>query len=238
MSSIGALGGDCTIPGWAVRPGAVTALRPVGEAMLLWQIIASINGARCAACFASEDALANLLPRSRGTLRRRLESLRAVPGLLLEVKRPRAMPDRLPTVFRWATDPLAVGKWYYCITNYRLPALAEEFGLDGDWLLGATKHAAKHCTVSKALAEKIKLDLFKSIPSVSVQYGEGKGEERATKALKAARGPRRPRVKGNGLAQQEKTNDAGGAPLRGRDSVREDAAVALPRPSTSLVGQR
>ena len=45
------------------------------------QIIASINGARCTACFASEDEIAHLLCRSRGTLRRRLESLRTVPGL-------------------------------------------------------------------------------------------------------------------------------------------------------------
>ena len=39
MTSIGALGGDCTIPGWAVRPGAVSALRPAGEGMLLWQMV-------------------------------------------------------------------------------------------------------------------------------------------------------------------------------------------------------
>ena len=144
------------------------------------------------------------------------------------MKRPRATRDRLPTVFRWATDPFAVDYWYYCITNRRLDELAEQFSLDGDWLLGATKHAAKHCTASKALADKTKLDLFKSIPSVSVQYGRGKGEERAAKELKAARTPRRPRVKKTGLAQQKKINDAGGALAWGRDSVREGTRSALP----------
>ena len=66
MPSIGALGGDCTLPGWSLRPGAVPALEPVGEAMLLWQIIASINGNRCTACFASEDELARLLKYVEG----------------------------------------------------------------------------------------------------------------------------------------------------------------------------
>ena len=169
------------------------ALRSVGEAMLLWQIIASINGARCTACFASEDELADLLPRSRGALRRRLESLLSVPGLLLEVKGPQRKVSRRPFVFRWATDPFAVGHWYYCITNYRLPEIAEQFGLSGDWLLGATKQAAQHCTASKALADRIKPDLVKSNPSESVQYGGGAvGVGRSQRRKK----PYRPRRKG------------------------------------------
>ena len=164
--------------------------------MLLWQIIASINGSRCTACYASEEALADLLPRSRGALRNRLDRLRQVPGLLLEVKRPRTVV-RAPIVFRWATDPFAVGHWYPCITLYRLPELAEEYGLSGDWLLRATKHAAEHCTVSRKLADRIKPELFVSPLSVSGQYGEGKGRGSTATALKpanAAMRPRKPRV--------------------------------------------
>ena len=193
-----------------MRPGAVSALRPVGEAMLLWQIIASSNGSRCTSCFASEEQLASLICRSRGALRRRLDSLRQVPGLLLEVKRPRRI-IRVPTVFRWATDPFAVGHWYYCITHHRLPALAEEFGLDGDWLLGATKHAAGHCIASKVLADRIKPDLFKPPMSVSGQYGEGKGGSSGATTLKPAGAgmrPRRPRKKNErGVRKKTKTRE-------------------------------
>ena len=229
MSSIGALGRDCTIPGWAVRPGAVSALRPVGEAMYLWQVIASMHGSRCNACFASEGELAYLLCRSRGALRHRLESLRKVPGLLLEVKRPRTTLGRLPTVFRWATDPFAVGHWYCCITHHRLPELAEQFGLSSDWLLGAKEHAAEHCTASKELASRIKPDLFKSPLSVSGPYGGGKGRVYAAATFKPVRPSRTKGSKKNEPTMRNENNNAGGALAWGRDSVREDAALALPR---------
>ena len=206
-TTIGGLGRDCIIPGFAVRPGAVAAFGQVGEAILLWQIIHTINGRRHNACYASETELGHLLCRSRGAARRRLDGLRAVPGLLLEVKRPPITRSRLPTVFRWATDPFAVD-WYYTISNYRLPELAEQFGLDGDWLMGATKHLAQHSTKSKVLADEIKPDLFKSMPSESVQDGEGKGKESEARQLKPGRGavrPRRPRQ--NRGALKKKANE-------------------------------
>lgn len=220
MSSIGALGRDCTLPGWAVRPGAVLALRPVGEAMLLWQIIHSINGTRCTPCFASESGLADLLGRSRGALRRRLDSLRGVPGLLLEVKMPRAMPSRLPPVFRWATDPFAVGYWYFCITDYRLPRIAQQFGLSRGWLLRATRDVDFHSMAAKELAAQIKPELFKSIPSVLVQDGGGVGkggEEKAPKRFKHTEGttrPKRPRSKrkaGARVARNERRGRGAGS---------------------------
>lgn len=234
MSSIGGLGRDCTLPGWSVRPGAVPALRPAGEALFLWHIIASINGSGCTACFASEDELARLLCRSRGTLRRRLESLRAVPGLLFEVKRPPVTRDRLPTVFRWATDPFAVGYWYHCITRHRIPGLAEDFGilgLDSRWLLEATRHASHHATASKNLACEILPKLLESTTSVVVQDGEGVVKGSAGKQLKPSgyrQKPKRPRAKQN-RARGSKKKDAGGALSPGWSSVREGAAVALPR---------
>ncbi len=105
--ALGSPRGDVTIPCWAVRPGSIDALSRLGESMVLWTTIWSINGTSCRPCFASETTLGKTICRSRETIRGRLADLRLVPGLLFEVTRPRGPEIRIPTVFRWATDPFA-----------------------------------------------------------------------------------------------------------------------------------
>ncbi len=121
-----------TIPCWAVRPGAIDVLNHLGESMFLWATIRSINGIPYHPCFASETTLGKTIDRSRETIRSRLADLRSVPGLLFEVKRPRGSATRIPTVFRWATDPFAHDVRYLLISRTRLPEIARQYGLGGD----------------------------------------------------------------------------------------------------------
>ncbi len=106
-----------TIPCWAVRPGSIEALCQLGESMFLWAMIRSINGNPYHPCFASETTLGKTIYRSRETIRGRLADLRSVHGLLFEVTRPRGPEMRIPTVFRWATDPFARGVWEHLISS-------------------------------------------------------------------------------------------------------------------------
>ena len=192
-------GGDVTIPCWAVRPGAINALSRVGESMFLWTTIWSINGTPCRPCFASETTLANTICRTRETVRRRLADLRSVSGLLFEVKRPRGSALRIPTVFRWATDPFAHDAWDQLISRTRLPEIAEQYSLDGDWLLDATKRLDQHAARAHLLGERIKVDLFGDPGPESRQYGRGAvGRTRRKKPYR----PRRRGKKGVDRAKQ------------------------------------
>lgn len=167
-------GGDLTIPCWVARPGAIGALRDVGDSMFIWTTISSINGTPYRPCFASETTLAETICRSRGALRARLADLRSVPGLLFEVKRPRRSATRIPTVCRWATDPLAHDCWYLLISRTRLPAIAEEYALGGDWLLRETEQLARHAARAYELGERIKIDLLTDPGPGSIQDGGGR----------------------------------------------------------------
>jgi len=166
-------GGDLTIPCWAVRPGSIGALSHLGESMFLWTTIGSINGALCRPCFASETTLAETIYRSRETIRGRLADLRSVPGLLFEVTRPRGSSMRIPTVFRWATDPFAHDVWDDVISRKRLPEIARQYGLGGDWLLDATEQLSRHAARAHDPGERIKPDLLTDPGPGSRQYWEG-----------------------------------------------------------------
>ena len=180
-----------TIPCWAVRPGAIDVLSHLGESMFLWATIRSMNGIPYHPCFTSETTLGKTIYRSRETIRNRLADLRSVPGLLFEVKRPRGSSMRIPTVFRWATDPFARGVWDHLISRRRLPAIARQYGLGGDWLLDATKALSRHAARAHELGELIKVDLLTDPGPESRQYGRGAVGGRRRKK------PYRPRRKGN-----------------------------------------
>lgn len=184
--ALAAPGGEFMVPTWAVRPGSVEALKIIGKAMPLWTTIRAVNGTPYRPCFASDTTLAETIYCSRGTLRARMKDLRSVPGLLLEVQRPRD-GIRIPTIHRWATDPFAVQVWWKLIAGVRLPEMAEEYGLDGDWLLEATKHLSRHAALAQDLGERIKPDLLGTPGSGFVQYGGGSGV--------VGRKPNRPRRK-------------------------------------------
>ncbi len=160
MNALGSPGGDLTIPCWIVRPGAIEVLSHLGESLFLWATIRSSNGIPYRPCFASETTLGKTIYRSRETIRSRLADLRSVPGLLFEITRPRGRDMRLPTVFRWATDPLAHDVWDHVISRKRLPEIARQYGLGGDWLLGATKRLSRHAARAYELGERIKVDLL------------------------------------------------------------------------------
>ncbi len=178
-----------TIPCWTVRPGSIDALSHLGESMFLWTTICSINGTPYRPCFASEATLAETICRSRETVRSRLADLRSVPGLLFEVTRPRGPEMRLPTVFRWATDPFAHDVWYLLISRTRLPEIAEQYGLDGDWLLGATEQLSRHAARAYELGDRIKVDLLTEPGPESRQYGRGVvGRGRRKKPYRPRRG--------------------------------------------------
>lgn len=173
MTALAPPGGDLTIPCWTARPGSIEAFQHLGGAMPVWILIRSINGTPNAPCFASDATLARTLLCSRGTIRNRMAGLRSVPGLLLEVRRPRLRGSRLPTVLRWATDPFAKDSWYRQLAFAQLPRIASHFGLSGEWLLEATMLLSKHATLAHDLGQRIKLDLL-SPPSTEIgQYGVG-----------------------------------------------------------------
>jgi hypothetical protein len=184
--ALAGLGGEFMVPTWAVRPGSVEELRIIGRAMPLWTTIRSVNGTPYRPCFASETTLAETICCSRGTLRERMKDLRSVPGLLLEVQRPRD-GIRIPTIHRWATDPFAVQVWRKLIAGVWLPEMAKEYGLGGDWLLGATKRLSRHAVRAQDLGEQIKVDLLTDPCTEFVQYGGGRGG--------MGRKPNRPRRK-------------------------------------------
>ena len=180
-----------TIPCWAVRPGAIVVLSHLGESMFLWATIRSINGNPYHPCFASATTLAKTICCCRGTVSSRLVDLRSVPGLLFEVTRPRGSNVRIPTVFRWATDPFARDVWEHLISRKRLPEIARQYGLSGDWLLDATKALSRHVARAHELGELIKVDLLTDPGPGSRQYGRGVVGRRRRKK------PYRPRRKGS-----------------------------------------
>ena len=166
-------GGDLTIPCYVVRPGSIEALSDLGESMFMWATIQSINGNGYKPCFASDATLGQTIARSRETVRSRIADLRSVPGLLFEVRRPRGGSVRIPTVFRWATDPFARNVWNHLISRVRLPEIAEQYGLGGDWLLNTTKHLSIHAARAQELGDRIKVDLLTAPGPESRQYGRG-----------------------------------------------------------------
>jgi len=186
-----------TIPCWAVRPGAIVVLSHLGESMFLWATIRSINANPYHPCFASETTLGKTIYRSRETVRGRLADLRSVPGLLFEVTRPRGSSMRIPTVFRWATDPFARDVWDHLISRKRLPEIAQQYGLGGDWLLDATKALSRHAASTHELGELIKVDLLTDPGPGSRQYGRGAVGRRQRKK------PYRPRRKGSERAAKQ-----------------------------------
>ena len=98
--------------------------------MPLWLAIRSVNGQEMQPCIASEASLAALLgSRTRGVARRRLDMLRSVPGLLLEIERGRSSGARMRPTARWATDPARSSYWFQVIAKNRLPAMAKKDGL-------------------------------------------------------------------------------------------------------------
>ena len=191
VNTLGSPGGDLTIPCWVVRPGAIDVLSHLGESMFLWATIRSINGIPYHPCFASEATLGKTIDRSRETIRSRLVDLRSVPGLLFEVTRPRGPEIRIPTVFRWATDPFALNVWEHFISRKRLPEIARQYGLGGDWLLAETKRLSRHAARAHVLGDRIKVDLLTDPGPESRQYGRGvvgRGQRKK---------PYRPRRKGS-----------------------------------------
>jgi hypothetical protein len=180
-----------TIPCWIVRPGAIEVLSHLGESLFLWATIRSSNGIPYHSCFASEATLGETIHRSRETVRSRLVDLRSVPGLLFEVTRPRGAEIRIPTVFRWATDPFAYAVWEHLISRKRLPEIARQYGLGGDWLLNATKQFSRHAARAHELGELIKVDLLTDPGPGSRQYGRGVVRRGRRKK------PHRPRRKGS-----------------------------------------
>ncbi len=204
MEALGSPGGDLTIPCWVVRPGSIDALSHLGESMFLWATIWSINGTPYRPCFASETTLAKTIGRSRETVRSRMAGLRSVPGLLFEVKRPRGSAMRIPTVFRWATDPFAHDVWYLLISRKRLPEIAEQYGLGGDWLLDATEQLARHASFAHELGERIKVDLLTEPGPGSRQYGRGAVGEGGSRLRKRTK-PIRPRQR-RGSKKQGRTD--------------------------------
>ena len=199
MSALGSPGGDLTIPCWAVRPGAIDVLSHLGESMFLWTTIWSINGIPYRPCFASETTLGKTICRSRETIRGRLADLRSVPGLLFEITRPRGPEIRIPTVFRWATDPFAHAAWDHVISRKRLPEIARQYSLGGDWLLGVTEQLARHAARAYELGDRIKVDLLTEPGPGTRQYGRGVvGRGRRKKPYR----PRRRGEKGVDRAKQ------------------------------------
>ena len=174
MTALGSHGGDVTVPCWALRPGGMECLSGIASAMPLWTLIRSINGDRQRPCLASETTLADSLGTSRHSVRRRLESLRCVRGLLLEIRRPRD-GQRIPPLIRWATDPLALQVWWTLIHKVRINELAEQYGLGSEWMLKATRTLGRHGHFSKILAAQMRVELLSPPSSRTAQYGEGVG---------------------------------------------------------------
>ena len=106
---------------------------------------------------------------------------------------------RIPTVFRWATDPFAHDVWDDVISRKRLPEIARQYGLGGDWLLGATKRLSRHAARAHELGDRIKVDLLTEPGPGSRQYGRGAvGRGRRNKPYR----PRRRGKKGVDRAKQ------------------------------------
>ena len=170
-------------PCWAIRPGTVSELGSATKAISLWLTIYSINIPAEVPCYCEEATLGSTLGVDRSTVRRRLQLLRQVPGLLLELDRGRnSETGHFHSVLRWATDPLLI--WHTAPRiESRLPLIAAQHALDGDWLEQSYMSLSKHVRNAKGLARRVSLSLVGDPgPCVKTpQYGVGSGEVRRSR---------------------------------------------------------
>jgi hypothetical protein len=194
------------IPIWAIRPGSVSCLRLASSGMVVWLLIRSSNGEEMTPCYWSELVMAVALGYvTRTPLRTRLEKLRTVPGLMLEIPlgRKRGSVTLLPSV-RFATDPARQSYWFPTVTR-RLRQVASEFGLGRPWVEDAQERLRKHASASNALLEALKEECFDADRLASssglsgVQDAGGGGRGGGSKSLKAVsvKRPRRKRRRRN-----------------------------------------
>lgn len=180
-------------PLWSLRPGAVETVAASAGGMPLWLAIRSINGQEMQPCIASEASLAALIgSRTRGVARRRLDMLRSVPGLLLEIERGRSSGARMRPIARWATDPARSSYWFQVIVRNRLPAMATSAGLGAKWYEDAEKQVRAHARLANGLQERLVAELGFPCPS-GIQYAVGDGMQTPPIRLKRVRKRRRSR---------------------------------------------
>ena len=82
-----------------------------------------------------------------------------MPGLLLELARPRRGKKRIPTSVRYALEPAQYDYWAGVIIAYRIPAIAEQSGLDAGWVARSIRAVKKQARAAKLLAEIIALEI-------------------------------------------------------------------------------
>jgi hypothetical protein len=157
VPSLAPFDGEVSVPCWALRPGAVDALRPVARALPLWLCIRSSNGKRLRPCTASRATLAATVGASPRSITDRCAELRDA-GLLLELWRPEDPKAGSRPPARFATDPKL---WWRDRERIeaRVPELAEESGLGARWVSGALRgierHDAKVRTLARAICAEI-----------------------------------------------------------------------------------
>jgi hypothetical protein len=174
MVALGPHGGLVDLPCWSLRPGGVQLLQGAENAMPIWGLIQSINGLGCRPCEASESTLGETLAISRSTVRHRLEALRGIGNgaLLLEIRRPRRSGIRIPPIYRWAVNPFEIKRFVKVVCRSHLPRIAEEYGLDGDWLWEANNQVGAHFPKARIFAEMLGDDLL-SEPCINpIQNGK------------------------------------------------------------------
>lgn len=156
--------GEVPAPCWSLRPGGVEALQKLAPALGLWLLIRSSNGKRLKPCLASRGTLAATLQVSERKLGSLLASLRARPGLLLEIRRPpdRASGRRRPPL-RFAVDPL---RWWRerPLIEGQLPGLAEAAGLSARWLRAAGRVVERFDVPCRRMAHEISAEVYPQGP--------------------------------------------------------------------------
>ncbi len=177
------------VPCWAIRAGSIPELEPARPGLPLWMAIYSVNLGRADPCYCQEATLAATAGIARRTCRRRLWTLRQVPGLLLEIPRGRdRRTGRFRSTVRWATDPLNIWAQSPRIQK-RLEEVAELLGHDRAWFKRACVIAWAHDGAARKLARSLNRSVAPtSKPAArSAQYGVGSGGQVTLLPTRAAR---------------------------------------------------